>query len=64
MFIHNYNKIISVVYLQTEKTSFIGKGSELYFNFLKAKYYTFKPYSPNIAVDNKIPEEDIKKIIK
>ncbi len=42
---------------------FIGKGPELYLEYLKAKYFNKKVFDVNFLVDNKIPEEDIKKML-
>ncbi len=63
IFLHNYNKMISVIYLERENSGFIGKGLELSFEYLRIKYFTTKAYEQSLYVDGKIPEEDIRKII-
>jgi hypothetical protein len=42
---------------------FIGKGPELYLEYLKAKFFNKKIFDVTSLVDNKIPEDDIRKII-
>ena len=63
IFLINYNKLISLVYLERENSGFIGKGLELSFEYLRVKYLSTKSYEQNLYVEGKIPEEDIRKFI-
>jgi hypothetical protein len=61
--LHNYNKLISAVYLRADKSSFIGKGLELSYDCIRLKYLVGKAYETPLTVDGKTPEYDIRKII-
>lgn len=63
IFLHNYNKLISVVYLERENSGFIGKGLELSYDFIKTKFLTTKTFEQALIIDGKPPEEDIRKIL-